>query len=144
MLSNKKRGATHLHMIPTSRITATSHHSRRSAEAEVDKGVPGLAGPVSTRVPSSETKALGAGVYVCVAFKAVLLPPPMITCISNHHMCPQSAMSDNGGELRIQSTQVALSGEQLMVLICMSGQHSAVCHCHRALTSHMDASSLAQ
>ena len=70
-------------MMPTSRITATTHHSRRSAEAEVDKGVPGLAGPVSTRVPSSDTKALGAGVYVCVAFKAVLLSPPTITCISH-------------------------------------------------------------
>ena len=95
-------------MMPTSRITATTHHSRRSAEPELDKGVPGLAGPVSTRVPSSETNALGAGVYVCVAFKAVLLSPPMITCISQDYMFP--AMYD-GGELRLHRTQVALSGK---------------------------------
>ena len=104
----KQRGASHLHMMPTSRITATTHHSRRSAEAEVDKGVPGLAGPVSTSMPSSETNALGAGVYVCVAFKAVLLSPPMITCIFHDYMCLQDDVMYDGEKLRLQSTQVEL------------------------------------
>ena len=95
-------------MMPTSRITATTHHSRRSAEPELDKGVPGLPGPVNTRVPSSETNALGAGVYVCVAFNAVVLSPPMITCVLHDYMFP---VMDDGEELRLHSIQVALSGK---------------------------------
>ena len=60
----------HLHMIPTKAITATTHHRRWSAEAPVDVSpAPGALGPMSTSVPSAETKADGTGgVNTSVAF----------------------------------------------------------------------------
>ena len=73
-------------MIATSAMIDTTHHSMWSADAPVDvRAALGLLGPVSTRVPSSVTRAAGAtgaaGVNDCFACIVVALSAASGTCV---------------------------------------------------------------